>query len=319
MDKQTTPALDRETLPRVTVFARHETFHPRFGWLKKGFDSASHNPGIFLAETAPVQLGVGKNMVRSIRYWCNAFKLLAEDRPTDFGRDLLAPEGWDPYLEDPASLWLLHWQLLQPPCTATAWDFTFNTFNRVDFTYEDLLYALGEYRDRTAIRIADSSIKKDVSCILRTYAGQNTAGQNTAGQNTKSSASEDSLDCPFTELRLIQTAGDSRHYSFRVGPKQNLPAEIIAYAALVFAHRTYPTARTIPIANLLYDVGSPGLIFRLTESALCDAIETARDPFRELSLRDAAGKMQLSFQADDLEDLALDILKNYYDERSLAA
>ncbi|MCT7964099.1 DUF4007 family protein [Laspinema sp. D1] len=49
------------------VFARHETFHPRFGWLKKGFDKAKEDPGVFLAEDAPVRLGVGKNMVRSIR------------------------------------------------------------------------------------------------------------------------------------------------------------------------------------------------------------------------------------------------------------
>ncbi|MGB3615035.1 MAG: DUF4007 family protein [Elainellaceae cyanobacterium] len=309
MDKQTTLALDGVRSPRAAVFARHETFHPRFGWLKKGFDRASHDPSVFLAKDATVQLGVGKNMVRSLRYWCDAFKLLEDDQPTAFGKDLLGQTGWDPYLEDPASLWLLHWQLLQPPCSATAWDFTFNYFNRVDFTYEDLLYALSEYRDRQATRIADSSIKKDASCILRMY----------AGQNAKSSVGEDSLDCPFTELRLIQTAGDSRHYSFRIGPKQNLPAEIIAYTALIFAHRTYPTARTIPIANLLYDVGSPGFIFRLNESTICDAIEAMRDPFQELSLTDAAGKMQLSFFTHDAEDLALDILKNYYDERSLAA
>ena len=310
MAKQATLDIEEVKSPKVTVFARHETFHPRFGWLKKGFDRAAQDSDVFLAEDAPVRLGVGKNMVRSIRYWCNAFDLLEDDQPTEFGTDLLSEHGWDPYLEDPASLWLLHWQLLQPPCYATAWDFTFNQFNRAEFTYEDLFYALCEYRDREATRIADSSIKKDVSCILRMY----------AGQNAKASVSEDSLDCPFTDLRLIQTAGDSRHYAFRVGPKQNLPAEMIVYAALIFAHQTYPTARTIPIANLLYDRGSPGLIFRLNEGAICDAIEQVSHIFRELSIADAAGKMQLSFKTDDVEDLALDILKDYYDaQRGKAA
>ena len=55
-------------LNTAQVFARHETFHPRFGWLKKGFDKADRDSGIFLREDAPVLLGVGKNMVRSIRY-----------------------------------------------------------------------------------------------------------------------------------------------------------------------------------------------------------------------------------------------------------
>jgi len=49
------------------VFARHETFHPWFGWLKKGFDAATQDPEVFLREDAPVRLGVGKNMVNAIR------------------------------------------------------------------------------------------------------------------------------------------------------------------------------------------------------------------------------------------------------------
>jgi len=32
---------DTNDTSKVIVFARHETFHPRFGWLKKGFDRAS--------------------------------------------------------------------------------------------------------------------------------------------------------------------------------------------------------------------------------------------------------------------------------------
>ncbi|AFZ16745.1 hypothetical protein Mic7113_0840 [Allocoleopsis franciscana PCC 7113] len=119
-------------VPNVNpAFARHETFHPRFGWLKKGFDWAKRDSEIFLKEDAPVRLGVGKNMVRSIRYWCSAFKVLENDTPdarrlanaslSDFGEKLLAENGWDEFLEDPASLWLLHWNLLKPTCEAAAW------------------------------------------------------------------------------------------------------------------------------------------------------------------------------------------------------
>lgn len=305
MARQATLDISEKKSTKATVFARHETFHPRFGWLKKGFDRAARDPEVFLHKNAPVELGVGKNMVRSIRYWCSAFNLLENDRPTGFGKSLLSESGWDPYLEDPASLWLLHWQLIQQSCYATAWDFTFNYFRKVEFTYEDLLYELYEYRNRIATRIADSSLKKDASCILRMY----------VGQNSKASLSEDALDCPFTDLQLIQTAGDKRHYAFRIGPKQNLPAEIIVYAALAFAESTYKTARTIPIANLLYDIGSPGLIFKLNESALCDAIEQVRHSFRELSVDDAAGKLQFTFQTDAPSELAQHILVNYYDDR----
>lgn len=302
MAKQATQVKDEVNASQGVVFARHETFHPRFGWLKKGFDRAEQNPQVFLEETAPVQLGVGKNMVRSIRYWCNAFGLLTEDQPTALGESLVGDGGWDPYLEDPASLWLLHWHLVQPPCYATAWDFTFNQVRRVDFTYEDLFYDLCEFRDRTSPRIADSSIKKDVSCLLRMY----------AGHSAKVSLSEETLDCPFTELRLIQAVGDSRHYSFRIGPKPNLPAEVIVYAALSFAENTQGTARTMPITQLLYNSGSPGLIFKLNELALCEAIDQVKPNYPDLSLDDAAGKLQFTFKTQSPDDLAQHILSQYY-------
>jgi Protein of unknown function (DUF4007) len=281
------------------VFARHETFHPRFGWLKKGFDRAAQDSGIFQDDNAPIRLGVGKNMVRSIRYWCSAFKLLKNDQPTVFGKQLLGQDGWDTYLEDPASLWLLHWKLMESPNSATAWNFAFNYFRNVEFTVEDLFYQLCEYRDRQAPRISDSSLRKDVSCLLRMY----------IVQPVKSQASEDSLDCPFTGLGLVHTAGDSRHYIFRVGRKPSLAPEIVVYACL--CHAQVGGARTIPIGNLLYDVGSPGLVFKLTESAICEAIETVARRWDQIHLSDAAGKLQLSFEGEPLK-LAAAILDRYY-------
>jgi hypothetical protein len=98
-----TSSLDTSPIKVKPVFARHETFHPRFGWLKKGFDAAQENPQVFLKEDAPVTLGVGKNMVKSIRYWCNTFKVLSEDRTAPLGKKLLADGGWDSFLENPAS------------------------------------------------------------------------------------------------------------------------------------------------------------------------------------------------------------------------
>ena len=86
------------------VFARHETFHPRYGWFKKGYDRNE----VFSKDKgrSRVVLGVGQNMVRAIRYWCLAFKILNKDNgnilnsyePSQFGIRLLDDSGWDPYL-----------------------------------------------------------------------------------------------------------------------------------------------------------------------------------------------------------------------------
>lgn len=281
-------------------FARHETFYPRFGWLKKGFEAVNRNPHIFLAEDAHIQLGVGKNMAKAIRYWCGAFKLIQPDSaPSDLGISVLGDSGCDRFLEDPATLWWLHWHLLKSLCTATTWDFTFNSFRQVDFTQIDLNNALkSKYADS---RVSESSLKKDVACLLRMYVRQKSA----------TSLNEDHLDCPFAELGVIHQAGGSEHFTFRIGSKPNLPAEIIVAACLDYAESVGSEQRTISISRLLFDYGSPGLVFKLSESALYDALEQVSRWCNALTLSDSTNLLQMSFtEAPNL--LKERILEHYY-------
>lgn len=294
------------------IFARHETFHPRFGWLKKGFDKAVENPDIFLSESAPSILGVGKNMVKAIKYWCSAFKVLEENReqgqgrrtvPTMFGQNLLSNTGWDPYLEDPSSLWLLHWQLLKPPCHATAWHYIFNVFNKNTFGAEEIRDGLVEFKDSSFLnnRILESSVMKDVACILRMY----------TDHYGNKGIEEDSIDSPFTELGLIHNYGDSRHYVFNTGPKQNLAPSIIVSACLDYVDIIQESAKTISISRLAYDAGGPGLCFRLSESALADAVEIIARHSDNIFLSDTAGLIQMSFEGEP-KVLSKKLLDVYY-------
>lgn len=297
--------------PSKVVFARHETFHPRFGWLKKGFDAASADPEVFLREDAPLSLGVGKNMVKSIRYWCAAFKILEDDRPAPgVPTDLLKDSGWDPYLEDPASLWLLHWFLLKPPCLATLWAFCFYELMGTEFTPESLLHDLQDYRDRIAPRIADSSLRKDISCFLRMYAKQPLKGKGRG-------SAEEALDCPFSDLGLIQTIGPgvletgNRRYRFVMGQKFSLPAEIIVYTALDYASTQANQMGSIPLTKVLFDPYSPGLALKLTEMALIEAISQVSRQIPKIRLEDLAGRMTLAYDSPP-RTLAYQVLSQYY-------
>ena len=60
-------------------FARHETFHPRYGWFRKAYTETARDPHVFGRDNAPVVIGVGKNMVRAIRFWGLAAKLITND------------------------------------------------------------------------------------------------------------------------------------------------------------------------------------------------------------------------------------------------
>lgn len=294
-----------------TAFARHETFHPRFGWLKKGFAAASALPDLFVRPDAPALLGVGKNMVRAIRYWCLAYKVLYEVpnvqrprvrdvRPTDFGARLLSEDGWDPYLERAGSLWLLHWQLMQPPCLAPAWFIAFHHFAQLEFSDSDLLASLCAYRDRTAEfgGIVDASLKKDVDCLLRMFAGATSALD----------VPEDSLDSPFVELDLIRrTPTSRRHYSFNLGAKRSLPDDIIVYACADYAHVTGSGARVVTLASLTHGLGSPGRSFKLTETALYDALDRYAQRSQLVQVDVAAGSRQLVLNspADEVGNVVL--------------
>lgn len=112
-------------------FSGHETFPFRYTWLPKGIQHLHDQPNLFIASDALVTLGVGKNMVKSIKHWCEATEVIervdkkGNARVTDLGAKLLGPEGWDPYLENLGTLWLLHWQLVRNPNRSSTWHLAF--------------------------------------------------------------------------------------------------------------------------------------------------------------------------------------------------
>lgn len=297
------------------IFARHETFHLRFGWLRKGFAEAEKNPAVFSEPDATVTLGVGKNMVSSIRYWCQAYKVIEEAenpnrprlpllQPSSFGNQLLSDDGgWDPWLEDPASLWLLHWKLLSGPCKAPAWWTAFNLFPMEQFEESHLTAYVQELTEAAGWKsTADASIKKDVDCLLRTFAARRTGRQ----------TMDDVLDCPTRQLGLIAPAvGESKSWRFVTGPKPSLPAQIVAYSCLDFMHEFCRSESTVTLARLASDPGSPGRAFRLTESNLYDILLTATKSVPGMRVAEPAGLRQLVVHGE-IAQLRDQIVSEYY-------
>lgn len=295
------------------IFARHETFHPRYGWLKKGFDAAVKDSTVFNRDDAHVRLGVGKNMVRAIKYWCHAFKVLHDplkeegkslgSTPTDFGNRLLGEGGYDPYLEDVASLWLLHWKLLHPPCSATAWEYTFFRRGTNDITVRDLTTELTEHVARTFpnARAAESSLKKDAACIIRMY-----------GELSSSHAvTEETIHCPFAELRLLSGGPDRKAFTVRTGRKPGLSSAIIAAACFEYVHAADNSVRTVSINRLTYGHASPGTAFKLSEHHIYEALDMIASDRADISLADTAGVVQVAF-ASPPGDIADQLIEQHY-------
>ena len=294
------------------TFARHETFHPRYGWFRKACDAAERDPKIFTREDAPASIGVGKNMVRAIRFWGLAAKLICEDRqagsiPTEFGHALFGKSGWDPYMEDPGTLWLLHWQLLAPPSLLPVWWIAFNEFHAVEFTDEVLDHAVtvgldsvGEWK-----KPHPSSVRKDVNALLRTYAP--------AERSKRSGHSiDDRLDCPLRELGLIRRSQATGSYRFVLGEKPTLPPAIVSYAVLDYLAYTKTGGNTATLSGLAHEPGAPGHAFKLAEADLFTALRQTATTTEALELASPNGVPQLSWSGN-LADVANEVLSSYYD------
>lgn len=310
----------------VASFGRHETFHPRYGWLRKGFDAAIEDPEVFLDKAAPVRLGVGKNMVKAIRFWGLATKTTTEVPhptmsrrsivvPTGFGEALLADNGVDRYLEDPGSIWLLHWMLHAPQSLVPVSWAALSVHSAIEFNNVDLRTSIDAELERTASwkQPHTRSVERDLSVFFRMYGPVGDAGR---------SGIDSVLDSPFRELGLIRpSAVTAGAYRFNVGPKPTLPDEILAVAALDYLLETRidEQATTVLVSRLANDPGSPGRIFKVTETDLAAAFDRlASVKGSELSMSSPTGVAQLGWSAP-LPKIAERLLGDYYDQQIDAA
>ena len=255
-------------------FSGHETFPFRYTWLKKGVDVVKGKPTIFTDDSATITLGVGKNMVRSIHHWCQVTKLIERDGvdpnnrrrflPTELGSRIFADDRGDPYLEDAATLWLIHWRLATNVSQATTWYWAFSIFGQNEFSKDTFIAELIDWAGRnTRNRISENSITRDVDCFLRTYV---------PSRLTKNTIMEDTFDCPLVELNLISGSSDGNTYRFHRGPKPSLPIEIFA-AALFEFWAAFSSESTLTFVNIAYSPKSPGRIFQLDEDTLVEYLD----------------------------------------------
>lgn len=305
-------------------FAGHETFPLRYGWLKKAYDAVQaeqqeneiKNNGlsctIFNDDAAIALFGVGRNMVISMKHWAIATEVLsAEDRPGERATristgklgDLLFGDSFDPYLEHPGSLWLLHWMLAGKPGRATVWHWAFNEFHEPTFDRElmrrrlqrrckELSEAGRLGKGRT---ISDITIRRDIECLVRTYFVM------TGGARR---GPEDSIESPLAELGLIQKAGVGDLYRFRRGPKSSLPDEVFLFALVEFWRTYYPGRRSFSVDFLTFERGSPGQVFLLDEESVAERL-VRLDAITDGALRwdESSGMRQLyAHQLDSIDE-----------------
>ena len=290
--------IENADIKRYT-FSGHDSFQCRQLWLKKGYDYVQEGKN-FNDEDAVVKLGVGKNMVSSIRLWLKAFNIIDnKDTPTEFGERIFDDEkGYDPFLEDDASLWLLHYQLVKNGY-ASIYSIIFNVFRKEKLffnkeTFVNYIKRIGE--NNPNLNFNENTVAKDFIVFANLYEN-----------DINNKDVEDSFSGILSELDLLKTTGKGKDELFYIEntDRDNLPVAVILHA--IFDNPSY--GKSISLNSLEFEINSPGSIFALNRSGLMNKISEIVSEYDDITFTDQAGIKEIQFKN---KPNANKILDSYY-------
>lgn len=252
----------------VMRFRAHETFFIRKGWLSKGMKAIKNNSAAFISkEKNPMDtLGIGSNMVKSMRYWMQAVGITEEPNKgkrnqsfTTLGEKIYKH---DRYIEEMGTLYLLQYRLASQKNLATSWYYFFNVFNMMEFTKEDFVAALNGYVIEKGEAAAIRSLMDDFNCIIGTYVPRYKI-------NPGKISAENNIDCPLGELGLIDIVDKTKKIYRKATP---LVANIDPWIALAVIMEQAGNETEVSLNEVLLGENNIGKVFNLDVIAMIDVL-----------------------------------------------
>lgn len=274
------------------IFSGHESFACKSHWLKRGYDFVLNGRN-FNDEDAVLYLGVGKNMVASIRFWLKAMGLLNENTLTPIANYLFDnEEGKDPYLEDIGTLWLLHFSLVNVDY-ATIYKTVF-----VDYHHQRNIIEKNKLQnyikhicfDETSYKklYNENTVKRDIGVMLHNYC-------------VKTNTNFEDTNTLFVPLNLIREL-DKDVYVFNYQTRSEVPCLIFLYALLI----QFKGRNSISFE----EITELSLIFCLTNNDLLEIIKSLCNLYpSDIVFSDVAGIKELQFHT---ELNPIEVLNRYY-------
>jgi len=315
--------IDNATLSEIRpVFSGHETFPMRYGWLKKVYDACSVIEkqkdkliarDLFNADEAIVIFGVGKNMVASMKHWAIYSSLLDFDDDKNltinkFAREILQDDGLDPWLENYATLWYIHWNLVrfrekENNLFTLMW--FFNCWNGSSFDKETLAKRIIEIVKDCKMKVPSAAtLKRDIECFIALY----------VTKTGKHKLNEESIESPLTELELISPVTRRDLFQINKGIKPSLSIYTFLFGLFMFWKYYSPNSKAISFESLCYEAMSPGRIFLINEDAIAGYMQDiSKVTNGALEYTETAGMKQILLNKDiDFEKSAFHYFKRNY-------
>ena len=275
-------------------FGGHQTFSIRDGWMFKGLQALVETPQAFGTDTLRDELGVGKNMARSIEHWLRAVGLAQEIgrvrnsplRVSELGRLIWE---YDRYFLDPGTWWVLHVNLVENPQHAYSWSWFFNRFTHNRFERATVVDALRRQLLADGERMPSmTTLERDVACLLRSYSE---VLPRELGDH------EDILECPFVGLGIMKHSKQSGFFHVDRGLK---PIPFPVFGWLVgrrFGASEEREVIDVSLTELTYEPGAPGRVFQLSAESVFELISSYESvEGGRISLNSQAGERVVRFR-----------------------
>lgn len=280
----------------------HETFSIRKGWIHKGVKNILLYPRLFTDKNInPCDvLGIGTNMVKSLRYWMTAVGIMEEvsegnqkvQKLTRLGEII---DEYDRYYEEDGTNWLIHYMLAKNEELATVWYWFFNVFKINSFNKQLFVRELSEFlHTEYDYDGSEKMLGDEFDCIIKTYCSKG-----------KDVSPEDINECPLTDLHLLEMS-DNKDYKKHTPDRDAIhPLIILA----VISEQAYISAsREVLITDLLNKECNIGKIFNLDRATCFYYLEKLqKSGYLEIVRTAGLDVIQLKQQYD-----FYDIVESYY-------
>lgn len=249
---------------------KHGSFYIRNGWPTKIINAINADHLIFSPNNemdAVDNIGVGRVMVKAMRYWASAMGLATEDKIqqgvtcnlTNLGNVIAAR---DPFCQDKGTLWLLHRNLATNEAQATAWYWAFNVYNSKSFSKDDFCSAFYSYVQRAGGNYQKNAVDKEFDCFKNTYVSDKAF-------DIEKIIEEDTVPF-FASLRLL-TYNSGVFERTKMSTK-DIPTDILLYCIMIDNEETLKNKRQLSIDMLLEEPNQVGKYMNLTYAVLLELL-----------------------------------------------
>ena len=254
---------------------KHGSFYIRNGWPTKiidTMDAQTQSSYIFSPSnelSAVDQIGVGRVMVKALRYWATVLGITEETKNqqgilhslTGLGRMIAQ---YDPYCQRAGTLWLLHRNLARNLEEATAWSWAFNLYSAKSFTKDEFVAAFYSYIQTNGGKYAKSAMEKEFDCFKNTYVSDKAFDLGKV-------LDEDTVPF-FAPLRLLEYVGGGRFEKRRIASK-DIPIKIF-YHCILSDNKDYLMTNTQINIDILFEgVNQVGKYMNLSYSSLLELLQ----------------------------------------------